>query len=314
MILARNAVLVVVLVCLWVVPFANVGAQPAGDRQIVPGERIGSVQLIDRLADLQTRFGPHALPSSPGLWDGTQFHEWPAIGLAVVTDVTTRALLWISVCACGSNPWADTRTSDGLGVGTPEAQVLQVMGTPSRTFADTNGKSLWYAAKGIAFLIQMQGPAAGSVGSIRIFWKVRGLGDTLAVPGRRIGSISLGMPEAQARAELGHGYIVQQRGSTATFYWPHLGVIIFLSLGRVNQVVATLERHHEDLGVRYRTVEGAGIGSRTDEVRQAFGEPPERARQGSVDFWIYPSRGIAFVFGLPDRPGVVSGVNVFTPR
>ncbi len=290
-----------------------IAAQTADSKLIVPGERIGQLRLASRVADLEVTFGKGA-PLHRGLWEFSTYYDWPAIGLSVIADDVTGNTLWIAVCACGSNPWVGYATAEGLALGATEEQVVSAMGTPSRTFADANAKSIYFAAKGIAFTVPFQGPRAGKVGELRIYWKFGAPGDLTVVGGSRISSLALGMTTDQAIAVLGGGYIRHTRGPRETYNWPHYGLAMIANNGVTDQVTAAWNQQLEDVGVKYSTAQGLGFDSTAEQIRSAFGEPAERVRQGDVDLWIYYSRGIAFGLSVGSRPGLVGGMTVFPPR
>lgn len=139
-----------------------VTAQPPEDKLVVPGERIGQLRLASLLADAEAVFG-RGTAQGRGLWDGSTYYDFPAAALAIIADNTTGNVLWISVCACGTNPWRDHATPEGLKFGATEEQVVAAMGAPSRTFEDTTGKSLYYPAKGVSFTVAASGEVAGRV-------------------------------------------------------------------------------------------------------------------------------------------------------
>lgn len=153
---------------------------------VVPGERIGDVQLIERVSDLQRRFGmamtrqawpslqesldhdwgaeyylqarfAAVLPGSEGgrgLWDGTALYEWKDQGLAVAADRSTGALLWISLCACGPGVRPPVSTDGGLAFGATEEQVvaadvLRILGGPPERISGPAVRWI-YRAEGIA--------------------------------------------------------------------------------------------------------------------------------------------------------------------
>lgn len=289
-------------------------AQPADDKQVVAGERIGNIRLSSRLADIEGSFG-RGVALGRGLWEGSTFYDFPSAEVAVIADNTTGNLLWVSVCACGTNPWSDHATPEGLKLNATEEQVVAAMGAPSRTFADAEGKSLYYAAKGINFTVGASGDAAGRVVSYRIYWPNRSPGDTMIVPGRRISSITAGMAAQAAMATLGAGFIAVRQGPIELFHWPHFALLIFVEAWRVAQVSVNYATFHEDIGVRYATAQGLGIGSTRNDVRSTFGEPAQREPRGPIEVWAYPNQGIVFNVAVSgELAGRIVGVGVFAPR
>lgn len=312
--IVASAFIVAMSLTLQSAPAFPVLAQPADDKQVVAGERIGNVRLNSRLADVEAAFG-RGVPQGRGLWEGSTYYDFPAAALAVVADNATGNVLWISACACGANPWREHATTEGLKLGATEEQVVGAMGAPTSTFADANGKSLYYPAKGINYTVAAGGEAAGRVFAYRIYWPNRSPGDTVIVPGQRISSIGAGMAGQAALASLGGGYISVRQGPIELFHWPHYALLIFVEAGRVAQVTVFYEPLHEAIGLRYATGQGLGISSTREQIRAAFGEPPQRELRGPIEAWMYMSQGIVFNVAISGQlAGRIVGVGVFTPR
>lgn len=288
-------------------------AQPADDKLVVPGERIGPLKLASRLADLEAMYG-RATPQGRGLWDLSTMYGWDAIGLRVIAG-TTGNVLWMSVCPCGSNPWAGFTTAEGLGFGATEEQVRAAMGPPSRTVGDASGKALHFAAQGIAFVFESGGPQADKVSGVYVYWKHRSPGDTVVVLGRRISSVTVGAPVSAVQSQLGTGFTYVRPGNFEVYHWPSYALAIFVQDGRVVQVDAYYDEYHDDLKIRYATTQGLGIGSTREEVRAAFGEPPQRELRGPIEAWVYMNQGIVFNVAISGSlTGRIVGVGVFAPR
>lgn len=311
--MARLLIALIVLLS-WLLPAPLAVAQAEDDRLVVPGERIGQLRLAARLADLEARYGK-GTSQGRGLWDGSTYYNFPAAAFSVIADNMTGNLLWVSVCACGTNPWRDHATADGLKLGVPEEQVVAAMGTPARIFTDAQGKSLYYPAKGINFTLAAGGDVADRVESYRIYWPNRSPGDTVIVPGRRISGVGVGTAGQTAVAALGGGFISVRQGPVELYHWPHFALLIFVEGGRVAQVSVFYEPLHEAIGLRYATAQGVGIGSTRDQVRTAFGEPVQRQLQGPAEAWVYPSQGVVFNVAVSGpQAGQIVGVGVFAPR
>lgn len=288
-------------------------AQSAGDKLVVPGERIGNLRVASRLADLEASLG-RGTPTGRGvIFSDSTFYQWDAAGLAAIADDVTGNVLWISVCACGSNPWAGFATAEGAGFGLTEEQVVAAMGTPQGTFADFTGKSLYYSSRGIAFFLAATGPEAGKVAGFRIYWAFRAPGDQIVIPGRRMSVANVGMSLTHALAVLGGGYTLRRLSAGVEgYHWPHFGLTIFVDGGAVIEVGATWSGQLEWAGVRYATTEGLGFGSMGAQIRSALGEPADRRQSGTVETWGYPSRGIAYAIDV--SRGLVIGIYIFSPR
>ena len=141
-----------------------------GDRLIVPGERIGRLQLEGKLDEVTKSIG-QAMPRGAGFREGTTTYTWDPIGLWLISDDITGDILWISVesgPSANPNPWVELSTREGLRVGSTEEQVLAAMGKPARTVSDGFAKSLYFDRQGIRFTFPIRGPMAGKVGALRV--------------------------------------------------------------------------------------------------------------------------------------------------
>lgn len=311
----------IVQICVFVA--AMTLAQPAHqvvlaqteEKFVVPGERIGTLRLAGRLADIEAMFGRGA-PRGRGLWDLSAAFAWDAVGVQIMADTASGNILWMSVCACGSNPWAEHATTDGLRFGVAEEQVRAAMGAPTSESGDAKGKALHYPGQGIAFVVDLQGPQAGKVSGFYIYWKHRSPGDTAVVPGRRISVVNIGTPLSVVQSVLGTaGFIYVRRANFEIYHWPHFALAAFVQEGRVVQVTAFFDERHDALGVRYATAQGLGIGSTSEQVRAAFRDTPHRHMLGPIEEWVYDGQGIVFnVASSGPLTGRIVGVGVFAPR
>jgi len=290
-------------------------AQPSEDKLVAPGERIGTLRLASRLADVEAMFGRGA-PRGRGLWDLSAAFAWDDVGLQIMADTASGNILWMSVCACGSNPWAEHATVDGLRFGVAEEQVRAAMGAPTSESGDATGKALHYPGQGIAFVVDLQGPQAGKVSGFYIYWKHRSPGDTAVVPGRRISVVNVGTPLSVVQSVLGTaGFIYVHQANFEIYHWPHFALATFVQEGRVVQVNAFFDERHDALGIRYATAQGVGIRSTPQEVRAAFGEPAQRRARGPLEDWIYWSLGFEVsVASTGSQAGRIVSVSVFAPR
>lgn len=137
-----------------------------GDGLIVPGKRIGRLELGGKVNEVTKIIGP-AIPRGAGLREGTTTHTWDQIGLWLIADDNTGDILWISVEA-GQNPWRGLATSEGLRLGSTEEQVVAAIGKPSRTVSDGLANSLYFDQQGIRFTLPIRGAAAGKVAALRV--------------------------------------------------------------------------------------------------------------------------------------------------
>lgn len=203
-------------------------AQTGEEKFVVPGERIGTLRLASRLADVEATYGRGA-PRGRGLWDLSTAFTWDAVGLQIMADTASGNILWMSVCACGSNPWAEHATVDGLRFGVAEKQVRSAMGAPTSESGDVMGKALHYPGRGIAFVVDLQGPQAGKVSGFYIYWKHRSPGDTAVVPGRRISVVNVGTPLSVVQSVLGNaGFIHVHQANFEVYHWPHFALATFV--------------------------------------------------------------------------------------
>lgn len=123
------------------------------------------------------------------------------------------------------------------------------------------------------------------------------------------------MSGQSALATLGGGFITTRQGPIELFHWPHFALLIFVEAGRVAQVSVFYEPLHESIGVRYATERGLGIGSTREDIRAAFGEPPQRELRGPIEAWVYMGQGIVFNVAVSGQlAGRIVGVGVFSPR
>lgn len=137
-----------------------------GDRLIVPGERIGRLQLEGKLDEVTKSIGP-AMPRGAGFREGTTTYTWDPIGLWLIADNAAGNIIWISV-EVGENPWGGLATREGLRLGSTEEQVLAAMGKPARTVSDGFAKSFYFDRQGIRFTLPITGPMAGKVAALRV--------------------------------------------------------------------------------------------------------------------------------------------------
>ena len=141
-----------------------------GDRLIVPGERIGRLELGDKLEEVVSLLGT-GVSRGQGFQSGTTAHTWDPIGLWLIADDSTGVILWISVeggPSASPNFWIELATREGLRLGSTEEEVLAVMGNPARTASDGVAKSLHFDQRGIRFTLPLRGPMAGKVAALRV--------------------------------------------------------------------------------------------------------------------------------------------------
>lgn len=281
------------------------------DRRIVPGERIGPLLLDGKISDIKKVCGPGKLVIEGGPRKAQLFsvQTWNPIGLWVQFDSMTGNVVWISVEAGGSNAWAEYSTTDGVHLGTSQQELVAIMGPPERTVTEGGATSLYYDRRGLRFTVIDSGPLAGKVGSLRVVWKSVSHGDTLAIPGKRISNVELGMEVDKAVAALGGGY---HEGEVArgvhVYYWPHLGLSFVERDGTVISVRAARQKPADAPGIRYATADGFGQGSSAAQIQEAMGTPSKPDPNADPHFLIYRPRGIAFGF---DNQEKVMAVDVF---
>jgi len=291
-------------------------AAPAfSDRLVAPGERIGPLLLGGKISDVEKLCGPGTLAIAGGPRKSQLFslQTWNAIGLWVQFDSMTGNVVWISVEANGSNSWTEYATADGVRLGTRQQDLVSVMGPPERTVTGGGSTSFYYDRRGIRFTLLDTGPLAGKVGAMRVVWPAVPRGDTIAVPGKRISSVEVGMAVEQALALLGGGY---SKGEAApgvhVYYWPHLGLSFVERSGRVISARAGSQVPADAPGIRYSTMDGLGRGSTAAQIKAVLGEPTRTDTSPLGEhWWIFRPRGIAF--GL-DNDEKVRLVDVFPPE
>jgi hypothetical protein len=245
-------------------------------------------------------FGP-ATKRGRGLWPGSELYTWDAIGLWIVSDQATGNLLWISIDASGSNPWAEHATADGMRLGMAEQDLTSVIGAPERTHTSGGHRSLYYDRRGIRFTLPESGPLAGRVRELRIIWPSVSRGDTLIIPGQRISGADVGAPIDEALALLGGGYLrSESQPGFHVYYWPHLELSLLARSDRV--VTVRTSEPVEAVALRYATTDGLGVGSSAADIRQAYGQPGETTPATDGLWWIYRSQGI--MFALDDQSRV----------
>ena len=290
-------------------------AQIADDKLIVPGERVGLQRLAARLTDIEAVHGK-GTRRGLALWGGSSHYDWRALGLAVMADDTTGNLLLIWIANGESSAWRDYATADGLKLGSAEEQILMAMGPPTRKVEGAGIRSLYFLPQGIIYRLMPSSTETGHVVRVEIMWKISAPGDLRIVPGQRVSAVPLGMPAQQALSMLGGGFIqAQEPPDVLHYHWPHYGFFITIRAGRVVQIQTGWDEWLEDAGIRYSTLEGIGFNSVREHVQGIFGEPEERTTRGIVEWWGYPSRGVAVGFGLrPPKAGVVVNLAVFNRR
>jgi hypothetical protein len=284
--------------------------------EIVPGERIGPLQLRGKIDEVKQLFGPGILaidggPRRPQLFS---LQAWNAIGLSVQFDSMTGNIVWISVeVGPASEAWAEYITPEGIRLRSRGEDVVARMGTPERTLTTGRFSSLYYDRRGIRFTLLDLRPRVGVVAGIRIVWPSIPRGDTLIVPGERISGIEVGAPIDAVLAVLEGGY---HKGESSpglyVCYWPHLGLGLTEKAGRVTSVRAVRQSPSDAFGIRYSIADGLGQESTATQVKQAFGEPEEISTNPSLgEYWYYRSRGIAVAFNSGQT---VRLVDVFPPE
>lgn len=295
-------------------------AQPSDDKLIVAGERIGPLRLAGKLSEIVAAYGtPDG--RGGGSWQGTTELTWSRIGLSVIADERSGNIVQIAVRAVEAHPWGGLATSQGIGLETPEPQVVQAFGQPTKvleglTFVVTFGnsgrtatvpatpRSLLYLDRGILF--ELQPP--GAVKAMAVQRPYRAPGDMLVVPRERISGVRLGMSRDEVFSLLGGGFV--ETRPDEVYYWPHTGLYAFLRDNRVDQAQATTSDWAQWAGIRYATAEGLGFGSTPEQVRKLLGEPQNKGTQGKYEAWTYQSLGVVFVFfpDTDDKTVVLIGV------
>lgn len=304
----RRAALAILVFAL-LAPVAAAGQEPdlLGDRKIVPGERIGRVWLGTTVGELTRVIGPYnQRDAGDSMFFGTTYYGWDKFGLAVVADDLTRRALWVSVSKGGSTVWWTATTADGLGFGATEPELVSALGSPSRQYSDSNGRSVYFDAKGVRFFLATSGPDAGRAVAVRVVWPHVVAGDGVIVPGERIGSVKVGMPISEVRDALGGGHVQ----ASGLYVWLHRGVFVKIDHQlRVSGIAAFSSSFLAGAGVKYALENGLTIGSSEAQITEAFGRTSIRGKK--EDALGYFSRGIGFVL---NAEGQVRQIQVFAKK
>lgn len=266
--------------------------QPAADKLIVPGDRIGQFRLSGKAADVHKTLGSPS-QSEAGFWRDASTHKWTTAGFAIMVDDFTGNLLWMSMNGTStSGPLAGAVTKEGIGLGSTEQQIVAALGRPSLVASDakplatpqgSQGRTIYYHSKGISFTLASNGPRAGRVTFI----------DPI-----RVGNVRLG---------------------TFSVSWPHLALEALVENWHVSQVAARWSNSLEAARVRYATTHGIGFNSTAQQVVSTLGQPSRRfsyahREADDSEVWVYGSVGIAVALGRPfhdARPGRVVLIAVF---
>jgi len=309
---------VFLLVIVLLLAVGSATGQTPDDKLIVPGERIGSLRLTTKLADVTSVYGRET-GRGEGIWQGSIGLEWAAIGLSLVADERSGNLLRISIHSSESRRWEGFATREELALETAEQKVIEAFGEPTRieegltvffsslrgsTIAPLQPRGLYYNDRGIYFAIQPH----GIVKSIVVQRPFRAPGDMLVVPGERISGVRVGMSRDEVFNLLGGGFVEYRPGEI--YYWPHTGLYVHFRGAQVGSVEATTSKLSEWAGIKYATNQGLGFNSTPDQVRSLLGEPQRKQSQGRYEAWTYLSLGVAFVFfpETPDKTVVIVGV------
>ena len=327
---------------------APTAPQPAADKLIVPGDRIGQFRLSGKAADVHKTLGSPS-QSEAGFWPDASTHKWTTAGFAIMVDDFTGNLLYMSMNGTStSGPLAGAVTKEGIGLGSTEQQIVAALGRPSLVASDakplaapqgSQGRTIYYHGRGISFTLASNGPKAGRVTFIDLFWALRATGDALVVPGLRIANVSVGMHAEQMMTLLGGGYSMVRNDTVTTVNdpsigpirvgnvrlgtfsvaWPHLALGASIENWHVSRIGARWSNSLEAAGVRYATTHGIGFNSTAQQVVSTLGQPSGRfsfAHREADDSegWVYRSVGIAVALGRPShyaRPGRVVLIVVF---
>jgi len=107
---------------------------------------------------------------------------------------------------------------------------------------------------------------------------------TLIVPGESLGPAKLGMTRRNLVATLGPS----APGPAGTLAFPRWGVLVALRDGAAVRLSTT--------SPRFRTLFGAGVGSRSDEVPRLIGDMNSASMESGSDVTVlYPFQGVGFV-------------------
>lgn len=158
----RTAILLVLAILCITCPAVS---QPADDKLIVPGVRIGKWTLKMTFDEMEKMNGPTSVSHGlfwPDFRGETFFYVWRSLDFGVAA-YEPRKVGWFVVCFGGFVPW---RTEKGIGLQSTRANILKAYGKPTVETVPFQGqKNMIYDAIGIDF--QVHDP--GAIREIRIF-------------------------------------------------------------------------------------------------------------------------------------------------
>lgn len=129
--------------------------------------------------------------------------------------------------------------------------------------------------------------------------------DFLVVPGRRIGSVAIGMHLDAVEEFLGRPSRTDSDGRTRWYEWKAPdNRLRSIAVETLQNTVVLISLAHDP---RYRTTEGWGDGDRLEAVERVWGRAQSTIRLGGFGIAQYRKKGIAFV---TDGAGRVTGIVV----
>lgn len=246
---------------------------------LLPGQGYGPVRLGQKESQVQDALGQatEVQPTSDG--QGRLKTYARQVMLLLNAD---REVIGITVFA------REARTSQGLGVGSSQAEVQKTLGVglprgPGQVAYPGSGIGFAFDSRGLAERIFLFKPEASQALQ----------GDRQIVAGRRCGDLQVGMSASQVLKAWGKAPV--QKGPNQQ--WPDKGVGLLMEGGRVLAITITTGD--------YITAKGLKVGSLKSEVLAIYG-PPQQAEGGNL---LYPRFGIAFYL----VGEMVSTVQIFAP-
>lgn len=250
-----------------------------------PGKGFGKVTLGAAYVDFAVPLGKPTRVQTSGSDASTKQVYFPGLALLV-----NREGNLIGITLMGP----EHRTSEGLGVGSPEAAVEQTYG---KGLVRGEGNRT-YASRGIGFVFR-----GGKAAYVLIF-KPEGaqpvalLGDRLLIGGQRAGDLRLGMP--LSAIQQAWGAPASQRPTAAgqlVDYKQAHGVCFVVAGGKVQAILVTTGD--------FISGKGIGVGSHLAAVEKVLGPSQDRKK----DAIYYPKKGVGFLMA----EGLVREVQIIAP-
>lgn len=137
--------------------------------------------------------------------------------------------------------------------------------------------------------------------------------DREIVAGKKLGSLTLGMPVSEAMERMGKPEAKEETGTFEGHAWRSL----YYYPASDFKIIAEDDKIVElDLGggsgdtVSCATSDGVRLGSKAKKVQKAYGAPDQKPASGMTADWTYDKNGISLVV---DSQGGALALDIFTP-